>query len=577
MYLYVNYTFKHLDCEYEINSYAFIIAIVLSSKIIHFSPIKNKYVLKSIIMENKLYDILQKFILNNSFIVNTDDFKLQLISNPSFPSIKAISDTLDYFGIENIVANVPKDALDQLPEYFLAVIEEDNAKSIAQVQNKNNYLKLFVEDGTKKKVSVDEFKEIWNGTIIAIEKNNSPSTNKSISLKKLTLPLLLIGLATLTFLLFNKNIQTIIYTVFTLIGIFISYFIIRESFGIQDKSTSKICNSTENNTSCSDVINNKTSKLFGLISLSDASIIYFTSQLLIIGILGFNTSFFIVLSIISIPIIFYSLYSQAFIIKKWCPLCLGIVSILISQIVVSFISPTSINFNLLFFIKSFAIIASMYLIWIISKKMISKALKLEPLKVEYFKFKRNENLFLTLLTKEKRKTETFIEASSRITFGNPDAKFEIVSVTNPLCGFCTKAFESYDSLLKTFDNKLKLTVVFNVSSENTENPATQISQRIIEIYQLNKEDAYKALKNWFEIKDVDKWQEAYNKPTMLSNYESLNSHYNWCLENDISYTPATLIGNYFFPKEYEVKDLSLFIDFLIEAQNKKIKKEPSIH
>lgn len=530
-------------------------------------------------MEQKLYNILEKFIINNKIKINPEDFKLQLISNPSFPSVKAISDTLDYFGIANIVANVPKDALSQLPEVFLAVLENDTAKTIAQVQQKGNIIKLIKEDGTKENISVEKFKEIWNGTIIAVEKEESSSTNKNVSFKKLTIPFLILGLSALTYLLFNQSIQTIIYTVFTVIGIFISYYIVRESFGIQDKTTSKICNSAENNTSCSEVINDKTSNLFGVISLSDASIIYFTSLLLLVVMIGFNTSFFYVLSLISIPMMLYSLYSQAFIIKKWCPLCLGIVTVLASQIFATFLFPSNFEFNLAYFSKSFVILASTYQAWIFLKSIITKALKLESLQVEYLKFKRNENLFLTLLTKDKRKNEDFIDLSSSITFGNPNAKLEIVSVTNPLCGFCTKAFESYDSLINTFGDKIKLTVVFNVSSEDTENPATQISQRIIEIYQLNKEDAYKALKNWFDNKDIDFWQESYQKPTMLSNYSILNSHYNWCLENDINYTPATLIGNYFFPKEYEIKDLSLFIDFLIETQEKSkvIEKEPSIH
>jgi len=530
-------------------------------------------------MEDKLYNILEKFIVNNNIRINPDDFKLQLISNPSFPSVKAISDTLDYFGIENIVANVPKDALEQLPEYFLAVISKDSNKYISQVQQLSNKIKLFHEDGKKEKISISDFKDIWNGTIIAVEKNNELRNTANFSLKKTIYPIAIIALTVSLYTVSKLELPAALYFIFTLVGCTLSYLIVRENLGLKNKSTSKICNSAENNTSCNEVINSKNSKLFGFLSLSDASITFFVSLVSIISIFGFDPNYFVAISILSIPIIAYSVFSQAYIIKKWCPLCLGIIGIMVAQIIITIPFLTTFNINIPFLLKGVTLTIAFYLLWINIKAIFKKALKQEQTEIDFYKFKRNENLFKSLLVKDKLINQDSLKTANALIFGNPNALIEITSITNPLCGFCTKAFESYDSLLNILGDKIKLNIVFNVSSEDTENPATQISQRIIEIYQLNKEDAYKALKNWFKIKNIDKWQETYNKPTMLSNYESLNSHYNWCLENDINYTPATLIGNYFFPKEYEIKDLSLFIDFLIETKEKSeaIKKEPSMH
>ncbi len=525
-------------------------------------------------MEDKLYNILEKFILNNNIKINPEDFKLQLISNPSFPSVKAISDTLDYFGIDNIVANVPKDTLEQLPEYFLAVISKDSNKSITQVQQLNNKIKLFHENGTKEKISISDFKDIWNGTIIAVEKSNETKNFAGFSLKKTIYPIAIVALIASIYTILKLEVPAVFYFIFALVGCALSYLIVRENLGLKNKSTSKICNSAENNTSCNEVINSENSKLFGVISLSDASITFFVSLVSIIVIFGFDPNYFAAISILSIPIIAYSVFSQAYIIKKWCPLCLGIIGVMVAQIIITIPFLTAFNIDIPFLLKGVTLTLSYYLLWINIKAILQKSIKQEQTEIDFYKFKRNENLFNTLLVKDKLINQ---DSLNTITFGNPNAPIEITSITNPLCGFCTKAFESYDYLLNTLGDKIKLHIVFNVSSEDTKNPATQISQRIIEIYQINKEDAYKALKKWFEIRAIDKWQEAYSKPTMLSNYESLNSHYNWCLENDINYTPATLIGNYFFPKEYEIKDLSLFLDFLIEVQIKNKQKEPSIH
>ena len=67
---------------------------------------------------------------------------LHLLTHPDHPSVKAITDTLDYFGVENLAANVPKDALEQLPKTFLALIKEDNGDELVLVQQKERRIKL---------------------------------------------------------------------------------------------------------------------------------------------------------------------------------------------------------------------------------------------------------------------------------------------------------------------------------------------------------------------------------------------------------------------------------------------------
>lgn len=528
-------------------------------------------------MEDKLYNILEKFVINNNIKINPEDFKLQLQSNPSFPNIKSISDTLDYFGIDNIVANVPKDALEQLPECFLAVMETDTSKNLTQVLRKKNNIKLFKDDGSKETVSVSDFKTMWNGTIIAVEKSTEEINKQRNYFKNPITLLSVLTIIIISFSLFSLEPQAIAYTVFAIIGCYISYFIIRESLGLENKSTSKICNSAANNTSCNDVINAKNSKIFNLVSLSDASITFFTSIVLTIFFFGFNPSFFLGLSALSVPIIVYTIYSQAFILKKWCPLCLGVSGILIAQLVTSLLFINPLDFDVSYITKSILLAVAIYLIWLSVKELILKAKDKEQIQTDFLKFKRNENLFNTLLHKEKLSSTVNISSENSISFGNLNAPLEITSITNPLCGYCTKAFEGYDTLLKTYGDKIRLNIIFNVPSENIEQPATQISQKIISLYMVNPSEAYKALKNWFKIKDVDTWQLEYGIPNKDASLKILQQHTNWCDNKGINYTPATLIGDYFFPKEYEIKDLSLFIDSLTEQKKETNKiKEPIV-
>lgn len=517
-------------------------------------------------MNDKLYPILEKFVVENNIKINPQDFKLQLISNPSFPSLKSISDTLDYYGIDNIVVNVPKEALNQLPKCFIALIENEKGQAIAQVQQTEKWVKLFKDDGTKEKLSIKSFMDTWTGTIIAVEKNETKINNSNAAYKNPIVLLALLSIVVLGIGLFSLTIPAITYTLLAVIGCCCSYFIVEENLGLNNVITSKICNSAANNTNCGDVINGTSGKLLNLLPLSDISITFFVSVLIIIGIFGYNPMFFLVISVASIPIVLYSIYAQAYVIKKWCPLCLGISGVLLLQALSTSFGFDSQEINLIYIMNGIALFIAIYLLWAIIKKVLVKSIKYDDLQMEFLKFKRNENLFETLLHKKSLRTNIPLNSNAMISFGNPDASLELYSITNPLCGFCTKAFESYDTLLKTHGSKFKLHIIFNVDSDTHKQASTQISQRIIELYQSSPKKSYAALKDWFAERNVQQWQDNYGIPPMDAPLQILASHYNWCTQNDINYTPATIIGNHFFPQEYELEDLSLFIDYLIEHQ-----------
>lgn len=90
--------------------------------------------------------------------------------------------------------------------------------------------------------------------------------------------------------------------------------------------------------SCDAVLNSKASKLFGIIKMSDIGIVYFMGGLvlLLFSFYGMTevqktldmTSF---LSVCSFPYIIFSLSYQRLKVKKWCPLCLGVLTVLLLE------------------------------------------------------------------------------------------------------------------------------------------------------------------------------------------------------------------------------------------------------
>ena len=141
-----------------------------------------------------------------------------------------------------------------------------------------------------------------------------------------------------------------------------------------------------------------------------------------------------------------------------------------------------------------------------------------------------------------------------------------MAITNPLCGYCSKPFETYAKLLEQYPEDIHFSVVFNVPSGVT-NKATQLTLQIIALYQQNKTLAWEALLAWFKEKDVESWTLKYAQKqeiTATSILEIVTNHKGWCVQNDLYYTPETIINNQLFPKDpYQINDVLFFIDDLI--------------
>src|SRR5690606_16139732 len=73
--------------------------------------------------------------------------------------------------------------------------------------------------------------------------------------------------------------------------------------------------------------------VYGWISLADAGLVYFLASLMAMLTLMGNTNSspatLALFSILTIPVCGYSIYYQWVVAKKWCPICLGIVAVLL--------------------------------------------------------------------------------------------------------------------------------------------------------------------------------------------------------------------------------------------------------
>ncbi|GGG36773.1 hypothetical protein GCM10011344_42000 [Dokdonia pacifica] len=506
-----------------------------------------------------------------------EDIHLQLLSHADYPSINAITDTLDYFGIENIAANVPKDALQQLPKLFLALIETGKNTELVLVTQLQKGIRVRTLQNKKKIRSIEKFSSQWTGTIIAIEQEEKKGSfiTRQSSFKTIITTSILLSIIVMA-LLFTTSISHAVYTFLTVIGSVVSYLIYKESTGVKDTVTSKVCAIVSLKVdSCSAVITSKEGRISKNVGLGDASLLYFTSLFFVITLVGVHTSTLFTIAIGSLFVVAYSLYLQGIQLKQWCGLCLLISVVLISQFVTLFIAFSNWDFSLLYVIKGLVVSMTLTLLWFYSKPLLQKNKELLKTKKEYLSFKRNDAFFLNALQQDSIENLKHLPQEAQVYFGNRDAPIQITAYTNPLCGYCVAAFELYDRLLMQFPTDVGIQFIFN-TSKDLENPSTQIAKRVLELYHKSVSDAFSALKDWFAHRDVDRWIEKYGIPNsmLLMDDRILEMHRDVAHQNDIRYTPETLIGNQKFPnKYYTYEDLFLFVETLKENAPIEIKHQ----
>ncbi|WP_299678646.1 vitamin K epoxide reductase family protein [uncultured Tenacibaculum sp.] len=518
--------------------------------------------------------IVQKLLSYNGIVYDKKELAFQIQSHPSYPSLHAITGVLDHFNIENIAAEIPTDTqtLQQLPDSFIAQISTDKGNDLVTVKKdnkKSGYSVISGEDNKEKKLTEGEFLTQFTGIIVAVEKTDDITTTKEESGVK---NIVLLGLvaASILFLLINKDNSVVnyAYSILAVFGIITSYSILKQELGESTAIGNAFCSGTDEKKDCDAVLNSKGAEIIKNHKLSDLSIVYFSSVLLASFLLG-NLNTLYLISLASLPITIYSIYYQYKVVKSWCLLCLTIVGVLWVQAALIFVNgdPSSIISNTSLADIAITIVSflGVYLAWNFIKPMAKELSTLQKEKIDFVKFKRNFNLFNSLLVKSPS-LNTNINNPNEIIFGNKNASLEIVTVTNPFCGHCKGVHEIVDEILKKYNDSAKIIIRFNVPVDDTESAGVKVTSTLLELYNSGKlEDCKIALDEIYGGTDHEKWLEKWNKGTQTTNpAEVLKAEKDWCVENGINFTPEILINGKSFPKEYNRTDLIFFIEDLEE-------------
>ena len=526
-------------------------------------------------MKKGLGYLVQQLLSFNTISIDKKELQFQIESHPSYPSLHAVTGVLDHFNVDNLALDVPKneETILQLPRAFLAQVETTEGKEFVVVINKGLNYQLINSLKNNTTVTIKKFLSQFTGIMVAVEKTEF--TNESKKSKSISYQLLLaltFTLATGIFLLIKPSLLSFLFLKTCIVGLALSTAIKKQEQGEQTVLGNAFCSGKTDKKDCNAVLASKGAQIIGNYKLSDISLVYFMSlsvSVFSLTLLQLNLTAPIIMSLLAIPITIYSIYYQAIVLKTWCTLCLSIIGILWIQAAISLIDTSVLSTSSILWIPLAITVLSFLSILSIYTILYPKFTELNALKkskIEFFKFKRNFMLFNSLLQKSKS-IDTYIDDNlSAIVLGNKEAKVQITIVTNPFCIYCKPIHTLIENIHKKYPNEVGLQIRFSANPKDKSSSGTKVVTRLLELYKTKGiELCMEAMSSIFMDEDETSWFKEYGECRDINYYcKVLEKQSNWCIENNINFTPVILINGKFFPKEYDRNDLILFIEDLHE-------------
>lgn len=509
---------------------------------------------------------LYKYLSDKKIDLDKDEFDFQFKSHPDYPSLLALSDTLTFFNITNSAIKIDSSKLELLPKSFIAILKDDGIFFSYVNNNKKNIYTYTNKNGKNiSRVSIKDLKKKWGNIILLIENENINLRNKKFPFLIL-IPFLLL---TASLLINFSNLWIVLFYIFPVIGFILSLFSLKDIFNFQSDLFSKLCNAAFS-FSCDEVVNSSKWKVFEKVSFNDLSLIFFSTQF-------FSYFFFIIIDkyyeyliilkillLLSIPIVISSIVYQKFVVKKWCPICLLIIAVLVAELFSIFIQRIKVyNLGRLEFFLFFFIFISTLISWYSLKQLLIKVRDLKEANIKNNRLKRNYFIFKnTLLATKKHKLP-----KTQLVFGNIKAKLNVDIITSPYCRHCIEPHKMLNEMLHRYGDKIAVKIIYfvDIKNSNDENQKS-LFRNLINIKLTHDDESFNmALDEWLKEKNYKKWFAKYD-----TNYQKeeidiiLNNQYQWCLDNNFNFTPCLFINGYKYPIGFEIADFPYYINELID-------------
>lgn len=125
-----------------------------------------------------------------------------------------------------------------------------------------------------------------------------------------------------------------------------------------------------------------------------------------------------------------------------------------------------------------------------------------------------------------------------------------------------------------YPEHLGVTIRFSVDMKNTDSLGYSIAQRLLSIYEYSSLERfyhpsldvlsanYGEMLDWLEKTSPEAENASLERASIL-----LERQKKWCIDNQVFFTPFLTINGVSFPDQYDISDLQLVLNDLIDFQN----------
>jgi uncharacterized membrane protein len=495
------------------------------------------------------------------------NLKKELTEHPDYPSMLALSDTLNSMKIKNLAVKIPINQLTEVPTPCIAALEgEERIFAVIESVKDNGVEWWHYEKGVIRQ-SIDDFRLNWKGSLILAEASDeSIENNYLLNRRKEILRYLfqIISVAfcfTMLFQITKYLFQSSDATVFLfficikLIGLMVSILLLTYMFNENSEILRKICDVNEKG-SCISVLQSKAATIWGLISWSEIGFFYFIGGLITL-IIGLNETSvlnsLIYLNIIALPYTFYSIYYQKYIAKKWCVLCMTVQAILWLEflVIIPYFKSNSISWDAIrLMVFSYGLPIAL---WYPLKTLINAYVQLPHFKQGLRRFQNNVEYFNHSLIQQQI-MKPVNSSMPVIKIGNEKAKNGITLVINPFCSACSDEYTLFKSWIENNEELIYGQIV--ISNSNNSNDESNIFVK--HLFSIDPIQQEYALNTWFNVskQDFNHWGKLF--PILKFNESAskiAQQHNDWSKESNIQYTPSLFINGFLLPELYSIEDV----------------------
>jgi uncharacterized membrane protein/thiol-disulfide isomerase/thioredoxin len=497
---------------------------------------------------------------------NKNYIKEEITTHPDYPSLLSVIDLLDAGGMAYR-------AIHSDPSY----ITDFNYPLLAHIKKPGEERLHLISDAAE----WDKQKDItahWSGIVVYAEKGAhwDNAENNAYNRRETRNSLTGIGFALAGFGLLILSIShttylpTSLFGLLSLLGLAFGLFALGAELGFQNPVVKQVCGAVGAG-GCEKVLKSRYAKGFAGVSPADAAVLYFSAQyafFLWSSFEGIDLQSLYVFALAGTAVAVLSVLVQAFTLKQWCALCLGIAGVLILQggIAVLAISgsqvPVSGGYLPMTIFLAMALICSLILFPV--KHLISSNIAYKLKLAELKKWKLDADLFF-LQWQQQPETDSTVWDKD-LLIGDPHAPVLITVACNPYCGPCSKEHKQLEALLGRVGDKVKVQLRLTFDLEAADDRRSVAARAILQRANVarNNGELRQMLADWFDWMDFGKWAKKWQPDDNADVSRQMRMHSNWIEGSKISYTPTVFINGKRLPGKYSLSDISPLIPQLAE-------------